>query len=159
VRAVAPQRRLSGLTGHRGFTLVELVMVMVLLGALAVFAAPSLMDMPAWRLAAYADELRSELMAMQRRALAQRRAITATLTDTQVVFADNGGTTLSTLACPTGTSPCMADAGPRTVTFNAAGSGAVTTSTGAALALTIGSGSAQRRLQIEAETGLVRTLP
>ena len=134
-------------------------MVMVLLGALATFAAPAIMDMSAWRLSAYADTVRSEMMSMQRRALAQRRAITATLTDTSIVFADSGGNTLATHACPSGTSPCMADAGPRTVTFNAAGSGGTTTSTGAALALTIGSGALQRRLQIEVETGLIRTLP
>lgn len=134
-------------------------MVIVLLGALAAFAAPAMTDMPAWRLSAYADELVSQTMAMQRRALVQRRAITATLTDSAVTFTDASGATLAALACPAGTSPCMADAGPRSVTFNAGGSGAATTSTGAALALTVGSGSHQRRLQIEAETGLIRPAP
>jgi len=45
------------------------------------------------------------------------------------------------------------------VTFNAANTGRVSTSTGGALLLTVGSGSAQRRLQIEAETGLIRPVP
>jgi prepilin-type N-terminal cleavage/methylation domain-containing protein len=141
-----------------GFTLVELVMVIVLIGVLAVFALPRMLDLTAWRLRAFADALQAETAAMQRRALAQRRPVTATITDSGVSFADAGGT-LASLACPAAASPCITEPGPRSVTFNAANTGRTSTSTGSALVLTIGSGSAQRRLQIEAQTGLVRPVP
>jgi prepilin-type N-terminal cleavage/methylation domain-containing protein len=147
-----------GARAPRGFTLVELVMVLTLIGVLAVFAVPRMLDLSAWRLRAYADTLQAETPAMQRRALAQRRPITATVRDTGVVFSD-GASTLLTLACPATTSPCIAEAGPRTVVFNATNSGRVTTSTGSGLVITIGSGSAQQRLQIEHETGLIRPAP
>jgi prepilin-type N-terminal cleavage/methylation domain-containing protein len=143
---------------HAGFTLVELVMVMVLIGVLAVFAAPRMMDLTAWRLRAFSDTLQAETLAMQRRAITQRRPITATIVGTGVSFTDATGT-LATLACPAAASPCIAEAGPRSVTFNAAHSGRATTSTGAALTLTIGSGDAQRRLAIAHETGLIHPLP
>ena len=141
-----------------GFTLVELVMVLVLIGVLAVFAVPRMLDLTAWRLRAYADALQAETAAMHRRALAQRRPITATITAAGVRYSDSSGT-LATLDCPPAASACIAEAGPRTVVFNAANTGRVSTSTGSALLLTVGSGSAQRRLQIEAETGLIRPVP
>ena len=144
---------------RRGFTLVELVMVIVLVGALAIFAAPAMLDLTAWRQRAYADMLHAELMAMQRRALTQRQAITATLGGAGVSFSDAGGTVLARLDCPATASPCIAEAGTRSATFNAGGSGRTITSTGASLPITVGSGATQRRLQLEAQTGLIRALP
>lgn len=141
-----------------GFTLVELVMVLVLISVLAVFAVPRMLDLTAWRLRAYADTLQAEAASMQRRALAQRRPITATFSASGVLFSDAGGT-LSRLDCPAAASPCLAESGTRTATFNAANSGRTTTSTGSALLLGIGSGSALRRLQLELETGLIRPVP
>ena len=162
-QATAPRRNM-GHSRHRrcmrrGFTLIELVMVMTILGALAVFAAPSLLDLTAWRQRAYADTLQAEMMAMQRRALAQRQPITANIDGGGVSFTDSGGSTLAALPCPATASPCIAEAGARSVTFNAGGSGRASTSTGSALPLTVGSGATVRRLQIEAQTGLIRTLP
>lgn len=141
-----------------GFTLVELVMVLVLIGVLAVFAVPRMLDLTAWRLRAYADTLQAEAASMQRRALAQRRPITATFSASGVVFSNASGT-LARLDCPAAASPCLAETGTRTATFNAANSGRTTTSTGSALLLSIGSGSALRRLQLEVETGLIRPVP
>jgi prepilin-type N-terminal cleavage/methylation domain-containing protein len=148
-----------GLRAQAGFTLVELVIVIVLVGVLAVVAVPRMFDVSAWRLRAFADTLEAETRSMQRRALSQRRPITATITGSGVEFADASGT-LASLSCPAASSPCIAEAGPRSVTFNAAHSGRASTSTGSALLLTIGSGgSTQRRLQIETETGAIRPLP
>jgi MSHA pilin protein MshC len=150
----------SSQTARRGFTLVELVMVMVMLGALAAFAAPTLLDLTAWRQRAYADTLLAEMMTMQRRALAQRQPITASIGGTGVTFTDASGNTLAALPCPPAVSPCIAEVATRTAIFNAAGSGRASTSTGSALPLTVGSGGATvRRLQIEAQTGLIRVLP
>lgn len=142
-----------------GFTLIELVMVMVVLGALAVFALPRLVDVSAFRLRAYADELAAQAMAMQRLALAQRRPVVATFDTTGATFAYVGGGTLVSLPCPAGTTPCIAEAGPRSATFNAGNGGGTVTSTGAALPVTISGSGVSLTYQIESETGLFRALP
>ncbi len=146
---------------HRaaGFTLVELIMVLVIVGALAVFALPKALDLTAWRLRAFGDELQAQMQAMQRLALAQRRPVVATLTSTGVSFDYVAGGPLLSLACPATASPCIAEAGPRSVTFNAGNSGRVVTSSGSALAVTVSSGTSSRSYVIEAETGLIRPLP
>jgi prepilin-type N-terminal cleavage/methylation domain-containing protein len=142
-----------------GFTLVELVMVLVVVGALAVFALPRMTDLTAWRLRAFADELAAQSMAMQRLATAQRRPVVAVVEPTGVSFAYVAGGTLATLPCPASASPCIAETGTRSATFNAANSGRTTTSTGSALPLTVSGNGVTLAYQIEAETGLFRALP
>jgi prepilin-type N-terminal cleavage/methylation domain-containing protein len=144
----------------RGFTLIELVMVIVIIGALATFALPRALDLTDWRLRAFGDELLAQNQAMQRLALQQRRVVVGTLTGTGATYAyGGGGATLVTLSCPAASSPCISEGGSRTVTFNNANSGRTVTSTGAALPVTVASGSSSRAFQIEAETGLFRRLP
>ena len=143
----------------RGFTLVELVMVLVITGALAVFVLPRALDLTAWRLRAFGDELQAQMLAMQRLALVQRRPVVATIDTTGVSFDYAGGGNLVTLPCPAAASPCIAEAGPRSVTFNTSNTGRATTSSGSALPVTVTSGTSTQRYSIEAETGLFRTLP
>lgn len=145
---------------HRqaGFTLVELVMVIVIIGVLAVFALPAL-DLTTFRLRAFADELKAQTAAMQRLALTQRRPVVGTFTTTGATFDYLAGGTIVSVACPVSTSPCLAEAGTRTVTFNASNSGRAVTSTGSALPVTISHGSTTLAYQIETETGLFRAAP
>jgi prepilin-type N-terminal cleavage/methylation domain-containing protein len=142
-----------------GFTLIELILVILLIGVLAVFVMPRALDLTMWRLRAFGDELRAQVHAMQRLALVQRRPIVATLNTTGVSFAYVGGGLLASVDCPASASPCIAEAGPRSVTFNALNSGRATTSTGAALPVTVASGSTSTSFVIEAETGLFRAAP
>ena len=156
MRDLTPSSRFSC---SRGFTLIELVMVIVITGALAVFALPKALDLTAWRLRAFGDVLQAQMQAMQRLALAQRRPVVVTIGTSSVSFDYAGGGNLGTLACPAGASPCIAEPGPRTVTFNAANSGRTTTSTGASLPITVASGTTSQAYTVETETGLVRPLP
>jgi prepilin-type N-terminal cleavage/methylation domain-containing protein len=145
--------------GQAGFTLVELVMVMVIVGALSVFVLPKALDLTAWRLRAFGDELTAQMQAMQRLALVQRRPVVATLNTTGVSFDYAAGGNLASVACPASVTPCIAEAGPRTVTFNASNSGRAVTSTGAALPVTVASGTTSQAYVIETETGLFRPSP
>lgn len=143
----------------RGFTLVELVMVLIVVGALAAVAMPRMMDLTAWRLRAFSDDLQVQTQAMQRLALVQRRPVIASFDTTGASFAYAGGGTLLNLPCPASASPCIAEAGPRSITFNSGHSGRAISSTGAALPLTVSHGSTTLALRIETETGLIRPLP
>jgi prepilin-type N-terminal cleavage/methylation domain-containing protein len=143
----------------RGFTLIELVVVMVLIATLAVVALPRLLDLNAWRLRAYGDQLQAELQAMQRLSIAQRRSIVATVTPGGVSAAYGNGASFASLTCPSSLPNCIQESGSRSVTFNSGNSGSSITSTGTALPITLVTGSTTQRYQIETETGLIRTLP
>lgn len=155
-RLHAPAR---GRPAPAGFTLVELVMVIVIVGALATFALPRALDLTAWRLRAFGDELLAQNQAMQRLALQQRRVVVGTVTGTGATYAYSGGSTIVSVSCPATVSPCISEGGSRTITFNTGNTGRAVTSTGAALAVTVASGSTSRSYQIETETGLFRSLP
>ncbi len=150
---------MGGRRRHTGFTLVELVMVILVIGALAVVALPRLLDLGAWRLQAWGDELATEMAAMQRLALQQRRPVVATLNTTGVDFAYASGGTLRSLPCPASASPCLAESGPRSITFNSGNSGRALSSSGAALAVTVAHGGHSRGFVLEHETGLFRPAP
>ncbi len=146
----------------RGFTLVELILVIVITAALAVFALPKVLDTTLWRLRSFGDELMARHQGMLRLALQQRRPIVATLTGTGVSWAyasGFSGAPIASLPCPTAASPCIAEGGSRTVTFNSANSGSTATSTAASLTVTVAYGSYSRAYRIEADTGLIYPAP
>ncbi len=142
-----------------GFTLIELVITLVLVAALAVFAAPRFADLNAWRLRAFGDDLRSRCLELQRLAINQRRNIVATFSSTGASFAYGGGGSLGTLNCPASTSPCLSLASPVTASFYATSTGLTSTSTGSALDLTVSYGSYSKSYRLENETGLFHALP
>lgn len=143
----------------RGFTLIELILVIVITAALAVFALPKVVDTTLWRLRSFGDDLQARHQGMLRLALQQRRPIVATITGTGVSWAYGSGTAIDALACPATLSPCIAEGGSRTVTFNSGNSGTTATSTGAALTVTVASGSYSQAYRIEADTGLIYPTP
>jgi len=134
-------------------------MVMLILGVLAAVAMPRMLDLTMWRLTAFGNELQAQMQAMQRLALLQRRPVVATLNTTGVSFAYVSGGSLASVSCPATVSPCIGESGPRTITFNASNTGSASTSTSAALPVTVSSGSYSKSYTIEAETGLFRTAP
>ena len=58
---------------HRGFTLIELVMILVLLGILAAFAVPRLGNVTATNAGAFTDKLRADIRYAQNLAMSQNR--------------------------------------------------------------------------------------
>jgi len=65
---------------QHGFTLVELIMVIVLLGVLAVFAAPKMFNSTDFYARGFHDETVSILRYAQKAAVAQRRRVCVSLT-------------------------------------------------------------------------------
>ena len=143
----------------RGFTLIELILVIVITAALAVFALPKVLDTTLWRLRSFGDDLQARHQAMLRLALQQRRPIVATITGTGVSWAYGSGAALGALSCPATESPCIAEGGSRTVTFNSGNGGGVATSTGAALPVTVAYGDYSQAYRIETDTGLIYPVP
>jgi len=144
---------------QQGFTLIELILVIVITAALAVFALPKVLDTTLWRLRSFGDDLTARHQAMLRLALQQRRPIVATITGTGVSWAYAGGASLGALACPATESPCIAEGGSRTVTFNSGNSGATATSTAASLTVTVAYGSYSQAYRVESDTGLIYPFP
>lgn len=133
--------------------------MLLLTGTLAVLALPRIVDTGLWRLRAFSDDASSQLQAMQRMALAQRRSITATITGSGISFAYTGGASLGQLDCPSEASPCIAEGGTRTVVFNSGNQGQTLVGAGASITMTVASGSFSRAFKIENDSGLVYPLP
>lgn len=142
-----------------GFTLVELVLVLVLVALLATVALPRMPDLAVWRVRTYADTLEVELRDLHRLALLQRRPVVVTITDTGASAAYVAGGALRELPCPAAASPCIADPGPRSVSFNAGNTARTVTSTGAALDITVSHGGSSRVLRVQHETGAISVVP
>ena len=71
---------------QRGFTLIELIMVIVLLGVLAVFAAPRIFNSDDFNARGFHDETLSLLRYAQKTAIAQRRTVCVALNPTGVAL-------------------------------------------------------------------------
>lgn len=151
---MAMQRR----TQH-GFTLIELVVVITIVGALAVVALPRMVDTSFWRLKAFGDDMKAQSQYYLRLSLAQRRPVVASFSPSGVSFDYAAGGNLSSLPCPASVGNCIAEAGTRTVTFNSANTGRTVTSTGSTLTVTVSGSSYTQAYQIEVDTGLVRATP
>jgi MSHA pilin protein MshC len=83
-----------GVAQPKGFTLIELIMVLVIVGVLAIFVAPRMLSMQDVRARGLHDETLAYLRYAQKTAIAQRRTLCVTFTSNALSLsqAQNAGT-------------------------------------------------------------------
>lgn len=148
--------------GEKGFSLVELIVVLILIGILAAIALPRFSG-GGFESRGFRDELQAALRYAQKSAIAARRTVCADLSAVPVRFRISTGqgaadcTTGSALDGPTGgaltvaaTSPAGLGAAPAGVVFDSAGR-----PTGGAASIAINGLPASMAITVEAETGYV----
>lgn len=138
----------------RGFTLIELIMVIVMLGVLAVFAMPRILNTGDFSARGFHDETLSLLRYAQKTAIAQRRTVCVSLNANGVAL------TMDTNSPPDG----ACDASPTLPATPKGGSGLAgsvagfqftplgSTNQPAAITITIAN---SRSIRVEADTGYV----
>jgi MSHA pilin protein MshC len=118
-------RPLAGRASH-GFTLVELVTVMILLGILAVFAMPNLDVARGFDATSFRDRVAASLRFAQKSAVARRRMLCATVAPASLTLSADAsfgaGTCANAVAGPDGKNPA-ATAPSATVTLTAVPAG------------------------------------
>jgi MSHA pilin protein MshC len=161
----APRRRVrGGVPGRaRGFTLIELIMVMVMLGVLAVFAAPRVFNRNDFEARGFHDQTLGVLRFAQKTAIAQRRAVCVTFTINSLTLtianAEAVATCTNALNGPTGlptlTAPANVTYATTPVAFRFDGLGQPLTGTNTPAPRTINVVNATGTISVEAATGYV----
>lgn len=122
-RCPAPLRTRQEL---RGFTLIELIMVIIILGVLAVFAAPRIFNNDDFYARGFHDETLALLRYAQKTAVAQRRTVCVafTVSSVSLTMANDSATidcstpTPLGLTGPRGENPAAIPSTSRGITFN-----------------------------------------
>lgn len=144
---------------HAGFTLVELVVTLIIVGILAVTALPRFFDRTFFESRGFADQVQASLRYAQKIAIAQRRFVCATFTSNSITLTIGATAVCGTdLPSPSGqaTYSIIAPSGidftavPTAFNFDPLGRAS------AGQTITI-SGGAPSSIVVEAETGYVHS--
>ena len=108
------------LKNNRGFTLVELIMVMVIVGIMAAVAAPKFFDNTAYQNRGAADQVKAALRYGQKVAIAERSNVRVDIS-TAANPACNITVTLYVVSCTISTAVSLSQTLPSSVTFNGLG--------------------------------------
>jgi MSHA pilin protein MshC len=147
----------------KGFTLIELIMVMVMLGVLAVFAAPRVFNRNDFEARGFHDQTLGVLRYAQKTAIAQRRSVCVAFTTNSVTLtianAEAIAACASPLNGPTGlatlTAPANVTYTTTPVAFRFDGLGQPLTGVSTAAPRTINVVNATGTISVEAATGYV----
>lgn len=132
--------RIKGFNFYRGFTLVELIVMMIVIGVLAAFVSARL-NLASYDADGYAETVKSSIRLAQKLAIAKRSSVAVALSSAVTVGGD-------TFAIPNGVSLSGA---PASISFNALGQ----PSTTALTSIKISGGDVSRWVCVEPETGYV----
>jgi MSHA pilin protein MshC len=163
--------RSPGGVSARGFTLIELIMVIVMLGVLAVFAAPRLFNSSDFYARGFHDETLALLRYAQKTAIAQRRTVCVAFTSSSATLsiATNAatstcdmplsgpsqnctaGTPVGAKGCITARSGVLFSPNPSSLSFDGLGQ----PSAGQTIQVSTASGAAGNPIVVEAQTGYV----
>jgi MSHA pilin protein MshC len=146
-----------------GFTLIELVMVIVIAGILATVVAPRFFDANLFKARGFADQVQATLRYAQKEAVAQRRNVCVAMTPGTIslTIANTGGSSspcAANVVLPTGgNSISSPSASGITLAYNAAGFNfdALGRNTGPTITITVS--GASNNIVVEAETGYVHS--
>lgn len=145
----------------RGATLIELVVMILILAALAAFAVPRLTGSSALAPENFTDRTIAALRYAQRSAIAMRRTVCATFTSDSVSFTfakAEGSTSCDTpLTGPGGEGSYTVTADSGTTYSTSPGSLSFDTQGRASVAATISVTGSTRTITVERETGYVRS--
>ncbi len=151
--------RVGAISQSRGFTLIELIMVMVIVGILSTAIAPRFFDANDFNMRGFHDQTLALLRYAQKSAIAQRRTVCVAFTSTTatltIASAAGSSTCNTNLTGPNGVSPysVTAKAGinytavPAGFNFDALGQPSITQ--------TLSISDLTQTITIEAETGYV----
>ena len=141
---------------QRGFTLVELVMVMIIVGILAVFAAPRFFDADIFKSRGFADQVQASLRYAQKIAIAQRRFVCVTIAGNSISLATGTAATCGTpLASPSGGGNYVIDAPAGVTVTDASFHFKALGSPSAGVTVSVTGGDMTHNIIVEAETGYV----
>ena len=153
-----------------GFTLVELIMTMIIIGIISAVAIPRFFDTDVFRARGFADQVQAALRYAQKVAIAQHRNVcvevtagtitlkiastsgAASVCDTPLIFSDGGNSITSPSAAITIT---LAPAAPATFSFDALGRPYDELGTTPSTQKSFTVSGAPSSIYVEAETGYV----